>query len=105
MVYARATRSGKDTISDAVRSCLMLILEYLEVARPRIVSFCSSLPPLILYTDSVVEEDIATAGTVLHVPGRPHQWYQLEVPAPVRQSWTESGTRHAVMQAELYPVV
>eukprot|EP00971_Amphidinium_carterae_P277552 5508616-Amphidinium_carterae.1 len=105
MVYARAARPGKDQITQVERSCLTLIREYLDGAKPRLVSFAAGTAPLVLYTDGAVEQGIATAGAVLHIPGKPHQWFQLEVPDSVHQSWTDSGTKHAVMQAELYPVI
>eukprot|EP00971_Amphidinium_carterae_P111599 2210062-Amphidinium_carterae.2 len=44
----------------------------------------SSGAPHVLYTDGAVEG--------------------LEVPGPVLQNWSNSGTRHAVMQSELCPV-
>eukprot|EP00971_Amphidinium_carterae_P125186 2480545-Amphidinium_carterae.3 len=67
--------------------------------------FFKSCPPIVLYTDGAVDQRVATAGALLHIPGQPHQWFQLEVPESVHQSWRESGTKFAVityMQSELY---
>eukprot|EP00971_Amphidinium_carterae_P215984 4287305-Amphidinium_carterae.2 len=52
--------------------CLILFREYLECAKPRVVSFSSSLAPLVLYTDGAAEQGVATAGVLLHIPGQPH---------------------------------
>eukprot|EP00971_Amphidinium_carterae_P090855 1798277-Amphidinium_carterae.1 len=82
IVFAKATRQGRSTITDEERAkrraCLTLIREYLGCAKPRLVGFSSCLPPLVLYTDGAVEQGVAIAGAVLHVPGKSHQWFQLE---------------------------
>eukprot|EP00971_Amphidinium_carterae_P187077 3713239-Amphidinium_carterae.1 len=49
MVYARATKAGRSTITEMERACLTLVLKYLEVARPRVVSFAASASPLVQY--------------------------------------------------------
>eukprot|EP00971_Amphidinium_carterae_P029919 588684-Amphidinium_carterae.1 len=56
MIYGRATRPGRSDIYRDERVSLSLILEYLEVARPKLASVCSSLPPLLIYTDGAVEQ-------------------------------------------------
>eukprot|EP00971_Amphidinium_carterae_P133349 2641385-Amphidinium_carterae.1 len=49
--------------SNETRACLFLILEYLEISKPRIVRIFSCLPPLLRFTDGAVEQGIATASS------------------------------------------
>eukprot|EP00971_Amphidinium_carterae_P287170 5700642-Amphidinium_carterae.1 len=59
----------------------------------------------VLYTHGSVENGIAGCGAVLCKKGLKAKVLQFKVPQELYDRWQKAGVRHAVAQAELFPVL
>ena len=92
-------------LTEDEKSALASILKYIEVAVPKSIFYSPQAPPTVLYTDGAVEGSTATAGAVLCMPNLPWRVIQFHIPAELLDLWTSRGSKHAVAQTELYPVL
>jgi hypothetical protein len=82
-----------------------LLIMYLTTAEPRKVPIKSASKNVILYTDGAVEGKLTTCGGIIFVPGEVPEFFGMEVPGEWTDSWAGLGIKHAVAQAEAYPVL
>ena len=106
VIGRRAEQAGGSFLADdAVLRALGDIATFLKGARPRRVQLKGSLRPLILYTDGACESQ-STAGAVLYIPEtKSYEYWGMVIPAELTGKWADAGVRHAVGQAEVWPVL
>eukprot|EP00435_Cladocopium_sp_Y103_P008138 s3431_g2.t1 len=88
----------------ATSEALTLLLN----AKPRIISAWDSSPPVLIFTDGAVEEDMksVTHGALLLDPLTGKAFYfGDEIPEEFCALWKRSGKKQVIAQAEIFPVL
>ena len=80
------------------------VKEYSKWSSPRQIPCHLNHSPCILYADGSLEGDFAGIGAVLFV-GDDVEYIELTVLVDVLESWRVAGSRHAISQVELVPVL
>jgi hypothetical protein len=102
----RAEQAGGSFLADdSVLQALGDIANFLRMAKPRRVLLGGKMRPLVLYTDGACEQR-TTAGAVLYIPeSQMFEYWGMVIPAELTEKWAAAGVRHAVGQAETWPVL
>eukprot|EP00971_Amphidinium_carterae_P095758 1895026-Amphidinium_carterae.3 len=88
------------------RDCLSLVFMFLTQSPPRKVTLHSTEAPCIVFSDWAVEGGVASCGAVIFsARARGPCYFGLKVPEALVQEWSELGSSHCVMPAELLPIL
>eukprot|EP00435_Cladocopium_sp_Y103_P006698 s4577_g2.t1 len=87
-----------------VAEALTLLLD----AKPRTVQAWADCPPILIFTDGAVEEnlELVTHGAVLVDPWKQCSFYFGDhVPRCFVELWSHAGKKQVISQAEIFPVI
>jgi hypothetical protein len=105
-LYERSVGAkAKEKLGVELTAALAMLFEMLQNSTPRKVQLRATRPSVILYTDGAVEQGEATCGGIIFPPGGKAEFFSLRIPDEWTKAWSDSGTRHAVAQAEAFPVL
>ena len=105
-VYERASGpKAKEKLGVELTAAMAMLFELLSEAAPRKVHLRDPGPNVVLYTDGAVESEGATCGAIIFPPGKQPEFFRMKIPKEWTDSWAAAGTRHAVAQAEAFPVL
>eukprot|EP00971_Amphidinium_carterae_P341361 6480127-Amphidinium_carterae.1 len=106
MLHQRAAqgRNKKVELTDDEWRMLEILDVYVSTVKPRFIRSAPKLCHALLYTDGAVEDGIGTAGAVLFIRGSVRV-LSYTIPTELMESWYKLGSKHAVAQSELHPVL
>ena len=91
---------------DSLRQVCAGLVEVLELCRPKILSWRSPEPPVVIFADASFEDNSAGLGAVVADPlGGPPEGYDGFVPKDILEHWQASGQTQVISQAELLTAV